>query len=461
MKILGFNIGSQPQPMIQTVPLPNSSNGKYNTFSTPFAPVGKGNLSLPRVDKYYTQNGIVRFGEDNLYPQLLDQMYYTSALHGSIIDFTTNDVVGLGFKWDVEVTSGKDKVELIQFERSNRLNKLIEELTRNYIIHRRMLIKVTKKGDKLIFNRIEPSMIRNSYIGDKFAFSPDWSRGMFEVKNYPKYHPTCGDGEYILQYADCTPGQDIYPIPSYNSILNWCYLDGEISFLQKAAIQNSAFPSIIIKRPKDFSSPEEVDTFKSGIQSSTSTENAGKIMVLAGNGIDMVPDVVQLTASTTDKQFEVTSKEIKDQICFAHKINPAIMGIKVAGSLGNSEELKMSYAIFEKNVVNKIRQVIVEFVNELIFMSGISNTVSIINQQIIDGGDTITTKPEELSNDAQSAPKTEINDNLKGLNAQENADMYRIVRDHSKGKLPDALAIARLAGYGLTEEQAKNILDIK
>lgn len=459
MQIFGFNIGKS-NPIIQTVPLQGSANGKYNTFSTPFAPVGKGNLSIPRVDRYYTQNGIVRFGEDNLYPQLLDQMFYTSPLHGAIIKFTVNAVFGLGFEWDVQPTSGKDKVELIQFERSVKLNKMIKELTSNYLIHRRMIVKVCKKGNKITFERIEPAKVRNNVYGKKYAVSSDWSRGMFEVTEYPKYTPTCGDGEYILEYADCTPGQDIYPIPSYNSILNWCYLDGEISSLQKAAIQNSAFPSIIVRNPKEFSTPEEVETFKAGLNSSKGTENAGKIMVLSGNSMDMVPEINQLTASTTDKQFEITSKEIKDQICFAHSINPAIMGIKVAGSLGNSEELKMSYAIFEKNVINELRQTITDLVNELIFIYGISNTINIKNQQIIDGGDAVATKSEELSSEGQSAPKTIVNDNLKGLSAAENMDMMRIIRDHSKGKINDALAITRLQGYGLTEEECKNILGL-
>jgi len=467
MKIFGKEFFSAPTPIIQTVPLVGSANGHYNTFSTPFAPIGKGNLSLPRVDRYYTQNGIVRFGEDNLYPQLLDQMYYTSALHSAAIDFTVNAVVGLGFKWDIEPSSGKDAVTLKQFERSNKLNKMIEELTRNYIMHRRMITKVCKNGDYTSFKRIEPAMVRNNVMANKYTISPDWSRGMYDVAELTPYHPTSGNGEYAFAYADNTPGQDIYPIPAYNSILNWCYLDGEIAFLQKAAIQNAAFPSIVIKRPKDFSSPEEVETFQRGIQSSTGAQNAGKILVLAGNGIDMVPDVVQLTAATTDKQFEVTAKELKDQICFAHKMNPAIMGIKVAGSLGNSEELKESYAIFEKNVVNKIRQVILEYINELVFIAGISNSLSLINQNLVDSSDGTTlsevtmNKDGKVTNSTESKTEASVNDNLKGMTASENADMYRIIRDHSKGKINDVLALARLEGYGFDTTKAKEILDIK
>lgn len=455
-----FNFFDKQKPIIQEIPLPGSSNGKYNTFSTPFNKIGKGNLSLPKVDRYYTQNGIVRFGDDNLYPQLLDQMYYTSPIHGAIIDFMTTNVIGNGFKWDVEPTSGIDKVTLIQFERRYKLNKLIKELTRNYIMHRRMDVIVYKKGKNLNFVRVEPAKVRNS-IFDKYATSVDWSRGMFEVKEYKKFNQNCGDGEYLLEYCDNTPGQDIYPIPRYNSILNWCYLDGEIPFLHKSAIQNSAFPSIIVRRPKAFSSPEEVETFREGLMSTKGSSGAGNILVMAADGFDSIPEVTQLQAAVTDKQFEITSREIKDQICFAHSINPSIIGIKVSGSLGNTEELKMSYAIFEKDIIKDIRQTVVDFVNELIFISGISNTISIDYDKITDGGDGLVNSETELSSDVKGETKTQVNDNLKGLSASENMDMIRIIRDYTKGKISEMLAVTRLGSYGLSEDEIKKILEIK
>ncbi len=65
-------------------------------FNTPFLKVGKGNLSLPFVQSRWSSTGVIYFGQDNLFPQLLNQMYFTSPLHGSIVDFTTNAVMGGG-----------------------------------------------------------------------------------------------------------------------------------------------------------------------------------------------------------------------------------------------------------------------------------------------------------------------------------------------------------------------------
>ena len=46
----------------------------YHSFSTPFSKVGGANLSLPYVNGRYQVAGYIPFGQDNLYPETLNQM---------------------------------------------------------------------------------------------------------------------------------------------------------------------------------------------------------------------------------------------------------------------------------------------------------------------------------------------------------------------------------------------------
>ena len=105
-------------------------------------------------------------------------------------------------------------------------------------------------------------------------------------------------------------------------------------------------------------------------------------MVLTGNGMDDVPEVSNFSASGFS--FAEASKEIKEQICIAHGMNPSIMGVKVAGSLGATTEIQDSYAIFEKNRVMPERADMTEILNDLVDACGIPNTVIIKNYQIIE-----------------------------------------------------------------------------
>jgi capsid portal protein len=189
----------------------------------------------------------------------------------------------------------------------------------------------------------------------------------------------------LYTYGEVGAGQDIYPIPTYSSALNWCYLDGEQSYFHKSNLQNSIFPSLIIRRPKRFGTKKEVEDFKDGLMNNKGAKNAGKVFVLTGDGMENVPDVIIPGSQSNDKLFEGTAKELKDNICFAHKINPSIMGVKVAGSLGNAQELEMSYAIFEKNVVFPMRKQLTFMYNELMQIANIDGTFTIQDFKIIEG----------------------------------------------------------------------------
>lgn len=376
MKLFGFNISRDSAPE-------SPSTGKW-AFSTPFLKVGKNNLSLPYINRWYTLQGIVQFGEDNLYPQILNQLYYTSPIHSQCIDFITNTIIGGGYEWD-EVATPQEKVEIKTFERVNRFKKLSRLLTRDWVIHRRITVVVKRINDKTFkLIRLDPSSIRNNPGAGEYVYSSDWSRGMLETKTYKKWHEGCKLEESLYVYEDNTPGADIYPIPGYTSALNWAFLDGEISYFHKNNLQNSIFPSIVIRRPKDFSTIEEIEQFKAMITDQKGASAAGKVLVLTGNGKDDMPEFQSVSVNQNDKLFEVVATQTRENIAMAHGLNPAIIGIKTEGSLGNSQELKMAYTIFEKNVVMPMRDIVDEFLNDLIAIGGVKSNITINDFQIVD-----------------------------------------------------------------------------
>jgi hypothetical protein len=387
MKIFGKTFFEKQEPMT----VETGSSYTNFAFSTPLSEVGKGNLSLPYVNKYYTQNNIVRFGQDNLYPQLLNQLYLTSPMLGTCINFLTNASIGGGYSWVDEKVSAQQKIDQLTFEKVNKFPKLAKLLDRDYIIHNRVTVIVQKRSGAVKLKRVDPSTIRNGADLRTFVYSADWSKGMVDMKEYKRWTPECGEGEWLYVYQDETPGQDVYPIPQYNSILNWAYLDGESAFFHKANIQNSVFPSLVIRRPKEFQSVAEVDKFKKEISGKTGASSAGKVLVLTGNGMDQVPTLDVVSANSNDKVFEGTAKELKESIAISMGINPSIMGVKTAGQLGATTEIKDSYAICEKNVVKPIRETMTEILNELVEICKIKNNIIINEYQIVDGIVTDTT----------------------------------------------------------------------
>lgn len=351
--------------------LPKETIKTGNTMmSTPFGKVGKGDISLPYINEViYGRGGIVWFGSDNLYPQLLDQMYISSPIHSACIDMISLAVIGGGVNFDTNALSIEERVRFSSFLQRCNFNKVLDLFVKSYVVHKRAYIKVlVKSGEIVHMNSFPSAYIRKSKDG-KFWYNPDWRTGL-TATNYEPYLRGCKDGEYIIALEEPSLSGYVYAIPSYTSALNWVFLDHEQSTFHKSNIQNSIFPSIAVAFPNEFKSVEEKQKKLNELKDMRGSEGAGNIIVLTGYGSENVPTVTPLTTNQNDKLFETTSREVKDQICFAHKINPSVIGVKVAGSLGNREELEMSFAIMQKIVVKPIQDDIKMFIRHLLLSAG-------------------------------------------------------------------------------------------
>jgi len=248
-------------------------------------------------------------------------------------------------------------------------------------------------------------------------------------------------------------------MPDWVSSANWQKVGADIALLHKSAIENGIQPSVIFRYPYTLS-PDERKTWEDGMRRyAKGAKNYGRAMKVEANGKDNLPEVD--VASTTDNHalFEQTSREYKEEVAISHNINPALMGVRIQGSLGQSEEIEFSAEQFKKLWVQSNREKVQEFLNELASICGVKASLEINETDILtikevaemQGGEGADTTEEMQS-------QSTVNDALKGLTAQQNMDMIRIVRDYTKGKLSKPLARTRLAAYGIDADTINEIL---
>ncbi len=354
----------------------------FSTFSSPFMKVAGGNLSLPYVRAYSSSEPYIRFGNDNLFPQIINQMYHQSPLNNGIINFKANAVIGGGFELNSLDTTGIQKVKEYTFITKNNFKKLIRQLTKDIILHGRVAVIVDPTGKEVSYKRVGPEQVRVNETKTKFSISSDWSRSI-DIQTYPAYSAGVKCKSIYYYEIDGDGGQDIYPIPGYCSALNWCYVDGESSYLHKSNIINSIFPSFVIKLAKKFGSEAEAQLFHDTINKAKGAPEAGRIMTFVGQTLEQLPVIEALPQNNNDKLFTQTDERIDANISRAHQIDPLLMGIRVSGKLGSGNELQQSYQIFEKNVVMPIREMVTEIGDELLFIAGVTATITINNYQIV------------------------------------------------------------------------------
>ncbi len=356
----------------------------YQSFSTPFLNIGAGNLSLPYVNGRHQTSGWIPFGDSNLFPSVLNQLVYSSPLHGSIVDYKTNAVVGGGIELKTTTTTPQELLELYTFEKKSRLKKTVRITTEQLIVHNRVYFKLYF-DEKMKLNRIEnvsPDKVRRGRDPQSYFVCDDWS-SRIDVMSIKRYHPTCTDRCQLFVYEVECLGQEWYPLPKYTSALNFAYLSGELSYFAKSNIQNSVFPSFAMMFPKRPQSEEEKNVLRNTIDKMKGAANAGKAVAFFANSQDQLPKIESIPTNQNDKLFQEASGLNTEQICFAHTIDPILMGVRTTGSLGSGSDIKQAYVIFEKNVVMPLREQVVDIFNDILRIAKINADFTINNFQII------------------------------------------------------------------------------
>jgi hypothetical protein len=399
-------IGTKPQTTTEVVE-------GYQSFSTPFGRVGDANLSLPYVNGRYQIAGYIPFGQDNMFPELLNQLYYTSPLHGAIVDFKTNSVVGGGYTLKSEGMTNEDKLKLYTFEKKIKLGKVERAIAQQLTVHHRVYFKLCYNAKRELYKiyNVSPEKVRIARDKQTYFLCDDWS-ARIDVTPIKKYHPTNSDLEQLYVYEIMTLGQEWYPLPQYTSALNFAFLSGELSYFAKSNIQNSVFPSFAMMFPKRPQSEEEKSMIKHTIDRLKGAANAGKAVAFFANSADQLPKIESLPTNGNDKLFHEASALNTEQICFAHTIDPILMGVRTTGSLGGGADIKQAYVIFEKNVVMPLRYQVEEIINELLEIAKIPgeytiNNFQIINETIVEIDDNIS-KISDIINSVNPALATKI-----------------------------------------------------
>jgi len=367
----------------------------YQSFSTPFGKIGRGDLSLPYVNGRYQIAGYVPFGQDNLYPEILNQIYFTSPLHGAIVDFKVNATIGAGYELKTDKLTPEEKLALYTWEKKMKLSKSVKAVTKQLVMHNRVYFKLyfDEKGKVKTIENVSPEKVRINNKKDRYYLCDDWA-SRIDVEEVKPYHPLCQDKCQLWAYELPSIGQDYYPLPQYSSALNFAFLSGELSYFAKSNIQNSIFPSFAMLFPKRPQSEEEKKVLRDTIDRMKGAANAGKGVAFFANSQDQLPKIESIPTNQNDKLFQEASGLNTEQICFAHTIDPILLGVRTAGSLGNGSDIKQAYIIFEKNVVIPLREQVAEIFQELLNICRLSAEFNIRNFQIIN--DAIVERDEKI-----------------------------------------------------------------
>lgn len=340
--------------------------------------------------EFEDRKGWVAYGEGNHFPQYLIELYNTSPVHGALVNSIAFMIAGKEFT--ASTTLAVREIQRL------KLDKILKATALDLKLHGGFYWEVIWSMDRSTIAQINHLPYENCRLAcsddnDDITgvwYSRDWSDTR-KKKNNPHYIPMFDintkdeNPKQVLFQHSMMVGSEYYPKPDYIGSINWIELTRQISEYHVNNILNGFFPSLIASFNNGIPTLEEQRMIKQQLQMSIQgAENAGKVLTFFNEERDRGVEFSAFPISDADKQYEFLSTEATNQILVGHRVtSPLLFGIRDGGGLGsNTDEMKTSFRLFSKQVIDPFQRIICDGVDTLFNAIGIPSDISIVENDL-------------------------------------------------------------------------------
>lgn len=382
--------------------IPNQNEGVYSFAAKSFvAP------ALPII-KEYNNKEYVFYGADNLYPQKLIEMLNGSAMHNTCKEAVKDGIFGEGLK-----TVGDQYIN----GHGETIDDIFEKITLDYTIFNGYTLNViwNKEGNKiseiyhLPFSNVRSGKKNDEDEVEEYYYSSDWSNlRKHKATSYKAFDQLDTKGEnasQIFYFFAYTPGQDLYPLPSYVSSSNDIVLDHKVSRWHVNQISNGLAPSMFISMRNGIPNPSSRKEIYKEIEETYAGEESSGRFFLSFSDPGHEPEITPIE-STNDDYYITLESRISSRILTSWRItSPLLLGIKdSAGFSSNAEEIKVAYAHFEGTVIAPKRKKITQSFGYITKLAGFNVPLEVIPNRLVE------LPAAGLGTDDLAGPNIEINE---------------------------------------------------
>jgi DNA-binding MarR family transcriptional regulator len=418
--------------------------------------------------------GYMQYGQNNDYPQYLLDLFNKSAKHNAIVRGKVNYIVGNGWAGEQPIVK--------QVNREETLNDLTKKVALDIELFGGAYIQViwSVMGEQIAeLWHCDYTKIRTNKDNTQFWYKEDWkaTRNQEKAEIYNAFNPKNPVGVQILYVKEYRPGMNVYSLPGYFGALNYIESDVEVSKHVLGNAQTGFSASKLITLPNGEPSPDEKRAVSRQFDNMYTGADGKKYLLAFVNDATRKPIVDDLGASDLTKEdFGRVDELIQNNIFSGHQItSPDLFGIAVPGQLGNRQQMRDSYEIFNNTYIRYKQMQLEGVFNMLGQYAGITEELMLqpTDPIGIDFSESIIKEvaPKEWileklgidptkygmpieSEQPMAASPLSVNEHIKGLKGREWQNMQRIIRDFNKGKITREQASSMLkGGYALSDEE--------
>ena len=349
-------------------------NIKANLFQRDFS------IDKPFIDKA-TRKDWVRFGYDNLYPQLCLDLANSSPLQKAILENKLSYLYGAG------LSKIEDNIYTPNLQET--WGQLLYKCMTDYTYLEAFAIQVimTESGNKFLFYHQPVDQVRLGQYNDynmieKAYLCTNWSKiysskgNVAEIKMWGSETPKKGE-RYLMYFKKHQLGEYYYAVPSWMSAANYVAADAALSQYYNNYIKNNFSANLAIKYPMEPDEEKKAELYRALQASFGGSENAGNILLLFGeNGVS--PEISSIESVNADLYNSVCDT-VKLAIVSANRLtSPILAGISTSsGFSSKSDEIIAATVQYRLTVINSERQFILDAFNDLLVMNGYKRVLTI------------------------------------------------------------------------------------
>ena len=343
-------------------------------------PYMESNIPSP-IEREIHGKDMVQWGDRNLYPEFLWELYGSVPSLRAIINGTTDFIVGDG----QAIQIGNYSPNVVNVK-GGTARDLLEAVAVDYETFGGFAIQVIRSitGEVVELYHCPMRYLRMNKECDVFYYSEKWAKaGSHKVTVYPAFMPISPE-----RWAQLAPEErerhftsimlvkntitQVYPAPVYAAAVKDCDVERQISNYHLNSINNGFTSSMIV----NFNAGVPDDAMKEEIERSftekfTGAQNAGRVM------FSWNPDRTNATTITEPKvdnfgdRYLALSKHTRQQIFTAFRANPNLFGIPTENLGFSQEEYESAFRLYNRTMVRPVQRKICDAFDKIFGRLGV------------------------------------------------------------------------------------------
>ena len=341
--------------------------------------VKRANVSFAAIDPYEETHivaptekallgkDMIEWGDGNLYPDYLYELYSNVATLKSVIDGCVDYIVGN----DVTILPLRQGAKKMNSKGSTIVEQ-VEDIARDYMTYGGFALQVIRgfDGKPSEIYHIDMRHIRMNKECDVFYYCEDWKkRGVKKVVVYPKFMEldwATLDEEQRNRHASTIHfvkniRTQTYPSPKYSASVKSCEIERCIDDFHLNAINNGFSGSYIINFnngvPEDAIKEEVEDNFN---EKFSGHQNAGRIAFSWNQSKETAASIEQVQVQDFGEKYKSLESSSRQRIFTAFKANPNLFGIPTENLGFSSEEYESAFRLFNRTQIRPVQRKIAD-----------------------------------------------------------------------------------------------------